>query len=205
MKTEILAASDPQALKRALHVLREGGLIAFPTDTVYGLGADVHNREAVARLYVVKGRAEEKAIPVLAASAQALSTVARPFPAMATRLAERYWPGPLTLVVCRMPDLPPEVTPYDTVAVRVPDHELTLSLLRATGPMAVTSANQTDGPSSLLADDVLATLGGRFELLLDGGASPGGMPSTIVDCTADEPQILRAGPISVDEVIAALV
>jgi L-threonylcarbamoyladenylate synthase len=204
MKTEVLSAADPAALNRAQQVLSDGGLVAFPTDTVYGLGADVLNRTAVAKLFEVKGRSEEKAIPVLAASDGDLVNVAQPLPAMAMRLAERFWPGPLTLVVKRMPDLPLELSPYDTVAVRVPDHDLVLALLRATGPLAVTSANRSDRPSSLSAEEVLATLGGRFDLLLDGGATPGGTPSTVVDCTQGEPQILRAGPISAEMILAVL-
>jgi len=204
MKTEVLPAADPGALKRAQQVLRSGGLVAFPTDTVYGLGAQVLNRKAVARLYAVKGRDEEKAIPVLAASVDAVGKVARPLPATARRLAERFWPGPLTLIVWRMPDLPPEVSPYETVAVRVPDHELALALLRASGPLAVTSANRTGKPSSLSAEDVLSALGGSFELLLDAGPSPGGLPSTIVDCTGDEPRILRPGPISSEDILGVL-
>jgi L-threonylcarbamoyladenylate synthase len=204
MKTEVLSAADPAALNRAQQVLSDGGLVAFPTDTVYGLGADVLNRTAVAKLFEVKGRSEEKAIPVLAASDGDLVNVAQPLPAMAMRLAERFWPGPLTLVVKRMPDLPLELSPYDTVAVRVPDHDLALALLRATGPLAVTSANRSDRPSSLSAEEVLATLGGRFDLLLDGGATPGGTPSTVVDCTQGEPQILRAGPISAEMILAVL-
>ena len=204
MKTEVLLAVDPEALERALQVLRDGGLAAFPTDTIYGLGADVLNRKAVARLYQVKGRTEEKAIPVLAAGSEALQRVAKPLPAMAERLAECFWPGPLTLVVWRVPELPPEVSPFETVAVRVPDHEIALALLEASGPLAVTSANRAGCPSSLSAIDVLATLGGAFNLLLDGGEAPGGVASTVVDCTQDEPYVLRAGPISAEDVIAAL-
>ncbi len=204
MKTEVMSAADPVALDQAQQVLREGGLVAFPTDTVYGLGADVLNSAAVARLYEVKGRSGEKAIPVLAASEGDLVNVAQPLPAIAAQLAERFWPGPLTLVVKRMPDLPAELSPYETVAVRVPDHDLALALLRAAGPLAVTSANRSDGPSSLSAEEVLATLGGRFELLLDGGSTPGGTPSTVVDCTQTDPRILREGPISAESIIAVL-
>jgi tRNA threonylcarbamoyl adenosine modification protein (Sua5/YciO/YrdC/YwlC family) len=204
MRTEVISAADPAALTLAQQVLSDGGLVAFPTDTVYGLGADVLNRAAVSKLYAVKGRSEEKAIPVLAASKGDLAQVAQPLPAMVVRLAERFWPGPLTLVVRRMPDLPPELSPYDTVAVRVPDHDLALALLRTAGPLAVTSANRSGGPSSMSAEEVLATLGGRFDLLLDGGSTPGGTPSTVVDCTQGELRILRAGPISEEDVIAAL-
>ncbi len=204
MKTEVLEISDPKALKRAKQVLRGGGLVAFPTDTVYGLGAAVLNPEAVSRLYHVKGRAEEKAIAVLAAGEKGLKKVAKPLPEMATRLAERFWPGPLTLVVWRKEELPKEVSPYETVAVRVPNHELALALLEACGPLAVTSANRAGKVSPLSAMDVLSTLGGSFDLLLDGGPAPGGVPSTVVDCTQDAPYVLRAGPISAKDIIAAL-
>jgi L-threonylcarbamoyladenylate synthase len=204
MRTDIVAATDPGAVKAARRVLERGGLVAFPTDTVYGLGAAVLNREAVARLYSVKGRAAEKAIPVLAASAEALHTVVQPMPATAAKLAERFWPGPLTLVVARRPELPPDISPYDTVAVRVPGHAVALALLDAAGPLAVTSANRAGGPDSRSAIDVLATLGGAFDLLLDGGKSPGGSPSTVVDCTGEEPRILREGPITAEDIAAAL-
>jgi L-threonylcarbamoyladenylate synthase len=204
MKTVVMPATDPDALMRAQQILREGGLVAFPTDTVYGLGAGVLNQNAVARLYVVKDRAEEKAIPVLAASVEDVGLVAKPLPAMAKRLAERFWPGPLTLVVWRLPDLSPQVSPYETVAVRVPDHDIALALLKAAGPLAVTSANRADGPSSLSAGEVMSALGGTFDLLLDGGSSPGGLPSTIVDCTQDAPRILRSGPIPGEVIKAAL-
>ena len=204
MKTEILDSKDPGALRRARQVLRSGGLVAFPTDTVYGLGCEVLNAEAVSRLYHVKGRPEEKAIPVLASGTKALSQVAKPFPEIARRLAKRFWPGPLTLVVWRLPELPPELSRYETVAVRVPDHELALALLKKVGPLAVTSANRAGKADSVTAIDVLATLGGTFDLLLDGGEAPGGMPSTVVDCTQAEPYVLRAGPTSADDIIAAL-
>jgi L-threonylcarbamoyladenylate synthase len=204
VKTEVLEATDPKALEQAQKVLRRGGLVAFPTDTVYGLGANVLDPEAVSLLYRVKGRGEEKAIPVLAAGIEDLAKVAKPLPEMAARLADRFWPGPLTLVVWRLEELPPEVSPYETVGVRVPDHELALALLEATGPLAVTSANPAGRTSPLSAMDVLATLGGALDLLLDGGEAPGGKPSTVVDCTKDEPYVLRAGPISARDILAAL-
>jgi L-threonylcarbamoyladenylate synthase len=202
--TDVLRVKHPEALQRAQQVLRRGGLIAFPTDTVYGLGAEVLNAEAVSRLFRVKGRTQEKAIPVLAANMEAVLKVAQPLPEMAGRLAERFWPGPLTLVVRRLAELPQQLSVYETVGVRIPDHELTLELLEATGPLAVTSANMAGDPSSLSAADVLAALGGAIDLLLDGGLAPGGMPSTVVDCTQEQPRLLRPGPISAEDIAAAL-
>ena len=204
MKTEVLAADLPQALIKAQEVLRAGGLIAFPTDTVYGLGAEIGNAEAVAQLHRIKGRMESKAIPVLAAHVVDLRQVAKPLPDMVKRLAARFWPGPLTLVVWRSPDLIPEVSPFETVGVRIPDHPLTLALLAQTGPLAVTSANRTGGPDPLSAADVLAELSGAFDLLLDGGLAPGGIASSVVECTQEEPRLLRRGPISIEAVMEAL-
>jgi L-threonylcarbamoyladenylate synthase len=204
LKTEVMPADHPQALIRAQEVLRGGGLIAFPTDTVYGLGVEIGNAQAVAQLKRIKGREEGKAIPVLAAGVDDLRQVAKPLPGMAKRLAERFWPGPLTLVVWRLPELPREVSLFDTVGVRVPDHPITLALLAQTGPLAVTSANRSGGPDPLSAEDVLAVLGGAFDLLLDGGPAPGGMASSVVDCTQEEPQLLRRGPISAEAITKAL-
>jgi L-threonylcarbamoyladenylate synthase len=204
LKTEVMPADHPQALIRAQEVLRDGGLIAFPTDTVYGLGAEIGNAEAVAQLKRIKGREEGKAIPVLAAGVDDLRQVAKPLPGMAKRLAERFWPGPLTLVVWRLPELPREISLFDTVGVRVPDHPIALALLARTGPLAVTSANRSGGPDPLSAEDVLAVLGGAFDLLLDGGPAPGGMASSVVDCTQEEAQLLRRGPISAESITKAL-
>ncbi len=204
MKTEVLAADLPQALIRAQEVLRAGGLVAFPTDTVYGLGAEIGNAEAVAQLNRIKGRMESKAIPVLAAHVVDLRQVTKPLPDMAKLLATRFWPGPLTLVVWRSPDLIPEVSPFETVGVRIPDHPLTLAFLAQTGPLAVTSANRTGSPDPLSAADVLAELNGAFDLLLDGGLAPGGMASSVVDCTQEEPRLLRRGPISNEAIMEAL-
>ena len=199
-----MSADHPQALIRAQEVLRAGGLIAFPTDTVYGLGAEIANAEAVAQLHRIKGRMEAKAIPVLAAHVDDLRQVAKPLPGMAKRLADHFWPGPLTLVVWCLPDLSPEISPFETVCVRIPDHPFTLALLAQTGPLAVTSANRAGGGDPLTAEDVLAALGGAFDLLLEGGPAPGGMASSVVDCTQDEVRLLRRGPISAEAINEAL-
>jgi L-threonylcarbamoyladenylate synthase len=203
VRTQVVRASDPSALHRALDVLRGGGLVAFPTDTVYGLGALAFESAAALRLYQAKEREAEKAIPVLLSGVGDLDAVASAS-AMARRLAEKFWPGPLTLVVVKRPELPSVVAPADTVGVRVPDHPVALHLLRAAGPLAVTSANRSGSPSPRTADEVRAELGGRIELILDGGECPGGRSSTVVDCTRESPLILREGPITLGQIEAAL-
>lgn len=203
MSTVTLPAADPRALEAAISALRQGGLVAFPTDTVYGLGAQAFHRGALQRLYQVKGRGADKAIPVLLPDADAVLQVALRLSAPALRLAERFWPGPLTLVVPRRPDLPDEISPGPTVGVRVPGHPIALALLAEAGPMAVTSANRSGGADSRTAADVLAALPDGVDVLLDGGQTPGGVPSTVVDCTGRLPVILRDGPISGQAILAA--
>jgi L-threonylcarbamoyladenylate synthase len=204
MKTEVLSAADPRALHYAAGLLRHNGLVAFPTDTVYGVGALAFQPEAVQRLYAVKGRPTDKAIAVLVARRDDLLSVAAELTPSARRLAEKFWPGSLTLVVPKHPGLPEAVSALPTVGVRLPDHPLTRKLLELTGPLAVTSANLSHGPNALTAEEVLAQLDGRIELLLDGGRVPGGLPSTVVDCTDPTPKILRQGPVSLADIEAAI-
>lgn len=204
MKTQILDAHSPDSIERALIVLKSGGLVAFPTDTVYGVGSLAFDGKAVESIYLAKDRPIEKAIPVLLGDADDLDQVASEVPMMARRLAIRFWPGPLTLVVPKKLTLPESVSATNTVGVRVPDHPAARALLRAAGPMAVTSANISGQASPSTAEEVLAQLGGRIEVILDGGKTPGGVPSTLVDCTGSEPVILRAGPIAPPEIKAAL-
>jgi L-threonylcarbamoyladenylate synthase len=204
METKILLASSPDALPLALEILKRGGLVAFPTDTVYGVGALAFDGIAVESIYAAKDRPVEKAIPVLIGDPDDLAKVSLDVPEIALKLAARFWPGPLTLVVPKHPDLPEAVSAAPTVGVRVPDHPVARALLRAAGPMAVTSANLSGQPSPVTAQEVFAQLGGRIALILDGGITPGGVPSTVVDCTGVEPQILRAGPIVQDELLSVL-
>lgn len=199
MDTIIVSSQDPEALDRAERLLRQGDLVAFPTDTVYGLGAALFNLQSIDRLYVVKGRDAAKAIAVLVGDENALGQVAGALSGFAARLARRFWPGPLTLVVAAHPALPANLSPLPTVGVRMPDHPVALALLRRTGPLAVTSANRSGEPSATTAEEVYAQLGGRIPLILDGGRCPGGLPSTVVDCTGSEPVILRPGPISLQQ------
>jgi L-threonylcarbamoyladenylate synthase len=203
-QTALIPADEPGAIERALRVLQDGGLVAFPTDTVYGVGAAAFNAQAVGRIYEAKGRSEEKAIPVLLAGLGDLERVAAEVSPDLRRLAAQFWPGPLTLVVAKHADLPIEVSPGPTVGLRVPDHPVALELLAAVGPMAVTSANRSGGPNPATAAQVLSALCGKIELILDGGQTPGGRPSTVVDCTKDPPILLRPGPIPLDAVLDCL-
>lgn len=203
-RTEVLPAADPAALAHALDVLRAGGLVAFPTDTVYGVGALAFDGPAVEGIYIAKQRPNEKAIPVLIGDADDLARVAAHVPPLAAALAARFWPGPLTLVVFKHPGLPDAVSESATVGVRVPDHPVARALLRAAGPMAVTSANLSGQASPSTAEEVLEQLGGRIALILDGGRTPGGVPSTVVDCLGAEPKVLRPGPITEEEIRAVL-
>lgn len=204
MKTERINALSPNAIQRALEVLGAGGVVAFPTDTVYGLGTPAFAPASIERLFEIKGRAQTKAIAVLIADADELAKVAAAVSEAARKLAVHFWPGPLTLVLWRENSLPAALSPNETIGVRVPDHAVAQALLAAAGPMAVTSANLAGGANAHSADEVLAQLGGRIELVLDGGTTPGEAPSTVVDLTGDEPRLLRVGPVSEEDIRKAL-
>jgi L-threonylcarbamoyladenylate synthase len=201
MKTKITPASEIQS---ALQILQIGGIVAFPTDTVYGLGALAFNNEAIESIYTAKDRPIEKAIPILIGDLSDLDQVAEEIPDMALRFAARFWPGPLTCIVPKKQTLPLAVSTTATVAVRIPDHPDARALLRAAGPMAVTSANISGQPSPSTAQEVYKQLNGRIPLILDGAKTKGGIPSTLVDCTGEKPVILREGPISLHELLAAI-
>jgi L-threonylcarbamoyladenylate synthase len=204
VRTLVLSAWAPNSLRRAIDVLRGGGLVAFPTDTVYGLGALAFDDVAVKSIYTAKQRPGEKALPVLVGQTSDLERVASTIPAVARRLSSVFWPGPLTLVVPKNSDLPLSVAPGATVGIREPNHAAALELLREAGPMAVSSANISGLPSPRTAADVLRQLGERVALVLDGGLTPGGIPSTVLDCTQAKPVVLRAGPVTAAQIEAAL-
>ncbi len=203
-RATILPANKISSLILAMELFQQGKLVAFPTDTVYGLGADLYNPRSINQLYEVKGREAAKAIAVLVGNPLALEQVTDRMPIVALRLAKYFWPGPLTLVVPAHPSLPPELSPLPTVGVRMPDHTDALALLNLTGPLAVTSANLSGAPSSVTAQEVFEQIGKHIPLILDGGKTPGGVSSTVVDCTKDEIEILRKGPISQQAIQAAL-
>jgi L-threonylcarbamoyladenylate synthase len=184
--------------------LKAGGLVAFPTDTVYGVGSLAFDGRAVESIYVAKDRPVEKAIPVLIGDSDDMEKVGMDIPDSAHKLASHFWPGPLTILVPKRADLPEAVSATATVGVRVPDHEVARALLRAAGPMAVTSANISGKQSPGTAEEVYEQLAGRIALIIDGGKTRGGVPSTLVDCTTSELKVLREGPISLEDLISAL-
>lgn len=196
MKTEILSADHPVVYHHAVDILKHGGTVVFPTDTVYGLAALPFNEDYVERLYVVKGRNSTRAIALLISEVSELEKVSVSPSELAKKLAVQLWPGPLTLVVPRHPDLPEVLAPLPTVGVRVPDHPVALRLLGITGPLAVTSANRSGRENTNTAQEAFNQLQGHVDLIIDGGRSPGGVPSTVVDCTSIDMKILRPGPIS---------
>ena len=191
---------NPNNRSVAAILLREGGVIAYPTDTVYGLGAVVFNRSAVSTVFVIKGRDRDQGLPILIASESQLREVADEVPDRALKLANTFWPGDLTLVMKRHSRLPSAVTGgADTVAVRLPNHPCPQSLISACGsPITGTSANKHGGMQPTSAEEVQRQIGNRLSLVLDGGASPIGVPSTILDITASPARVIRLGSISVD-------
>lgn len=203
METEILSADHPAAYSHAADILKNGGLVAFPTDTVYGLAALPFEEITVERLSIAKGRNTERAIAVLLGEASEVGLVVGEWSLIARRLAERYWPGPLTIIAPRLSTLPVALAPDAGVGVRIPDHPVALSLLRQTGPLAVTSANLTGRDMTSTAQEVFEQMQGRIHLILDGGPAPNGVPSTVVDCTNTQMKILRTGPIEGHKLQAA--
>jgi L-threonylcarbamoyladenylate synthase len=176
-------------IRRASQILADGGLVVFPTDTVYGIAADPLNEDAVERIFVVKQRPSEKRIALLVAGPDDMDALASSVPAEARSLAEASWPGALTIVLaCSRPEL------GQTIALRWPDHEIPTRIATALGsPLATTSANISSQPSPRTAQDVLAQLPSGYELLIDGGEAPGGVDSTVIDFSAGEPKLLRRG------------
>jgi L-threonylcarbamoyladenylate synthase len=200
MPAEIIHVGNENARCRAVEVLKAGGLAAFPTDTVYGLGAVPWNVEAVARLYEAKRRPSDMPIPLLLSDAGQLDRVATLLPQFKRRsgqLLSRFWPGGLTLVLPRAKTVPDVVSASSTVGLRVPDLPLAREIIRgAGGVLAVTSANISGQPSSITAQEVKEQLGDRIDLILDGGPCRGGIPSSVLDCTVFPPVLLRHGAVS---------
>jgi L-threonylcarbamoyladenylate synthase len=202
VKTQILPATDSQAFAHAVRLLRAGKVIAFPTDTVYGVGANGLNEQAIEQLFIVKDRPQNKAIPYLLAKADDMRMVAREIPPAAQMLAQKFWPGGLTLVIPANDRVPRIlIAEGDTIAVRVPNHPLTRTLIEELrAPLAATSANLSGGANPATAQDVFAQLNRRLPLILDGGATRGNIPSTVVDVTTNPPTVRRVGVIGIEEI-----
>jgi len=188
-------------VEEGIAILKQGGIVAFPTDTVYGLGAWVGNQQAVERVYQVKERPQNIALPLLLAHTSQISEVAEPVPQIAWLLADNFLPGALTLVLPRANSVPDIVTARGmTVAVRIPAHPVPVALVEGLGaPIIGTSANLSGKPSALTAGDVYSQFGDKIDLVIDGGRCPGGRESTIVDVTRETPVVLREGAIALTE------
>jgi L-threonylcarbamoyladenylate synthase len=190
----------------AVRALRGGGIVALPTDTVYGIGVDLRSADGIERLFAAKERPLDRGIVLLLADVAQAASLAE-WPPAAAALADAFWPGGLTLVVPQRPDaaLPPVLTGgAATIGLRVPNHECPRALAEALGPLPVTSANLSGRPEAGDAEAILEMLGDRIELIVDGGPSRGGPASTVVQCTATETRILRPGAIPLDVIAAAL-
>ena len=201
---DLYDCSDPDArsagLDAAAAAIAEGKLVLLPTDTVYGVGADAFTPAAVTGLLAAKNRGRAMPVPVLIAEASTLAGLVLELPPVATRLAEEFWPGGLTLVLEHAPSLAWDLGDAEgTVAVRLPDDELARDLIRRTGPLAVSSANRSGRPAATTAQEADEQLGEHAAVVLDGGPRTSSAASTIVDCTAPTPRVLRVGAISVEQ------
>ena len=187
-------------IARAAAILRDGGLVAFPTDTVYGVAVARSRADRLDALFALKARPVERRIPVLVASLGDVEAAGFLIDDRLQSLADRWWPGPLSVVLA-------PVDGGETVAFRVPDHPVTLALIAAAGPLLATSANVSDEPDTLGADEVLiafATRQDELDAVLDGGPVPGGVPSTVVDLSLSPARILRHGPVSAEQLAAVI-
>jgi L-threonylcarbamoyladenylate synthase len=200
-----VVADDPSGLAEAIDVLRGGGVVAIPTDTVYGIAVSLDTPAGVERLFEVKRRPPEKAVMVLLDGVEQVAGLVEMTPA--ARALTDLWPGGLTLVLPlrRGSPLPQALTAgTPTLGVRVPDHATPRAIARAVGPLPATSANPSGEAEARSAVDVMTTLGDRVDLVVDGGVSPGGVPSTVVDCATEPVRILRPGAIAVAQIAARL-
>jgi tRNA threonylcarbamoyl adenosine modification protein (Sua5/YciO/YrdC/YwlC family) len=200
---DLYDCSDPEArsagLDAAAAAIGRGELVLMPTDTVYGVAADAFTPDAVTRLLAAKNRGRAMPVPVLIGEASTLAGLVVDLPAVAHRLAEEFWPGGLTLVLEHAPSLAWDLGDAEgTVAVRLPDDELTRDLLRRTGPLAVSSANRSGRPAATTAQEAAAQLGEHAAVVLDGGPRADSAASTIVDCTGPVPRVLRVGAVPVE-------
>jgi L-threonylcarbamoyladenylate synthase len=193
-------------VNQAVAILRGGGIVAYPTDTVYGLGADIYNDEAVARVYSIKERPLNQPLPVLISDISQTGMLTGDQGNPAQLLMKRYWPGGLTIIFHKSPEFNSLVLAgRDKIGIRIPDHDITRAMIAKLGrPIAGTSANLHDGPAALTADEVRAQLGGRVDFILDGGTCPGGMESTVIDLTVDPPAIVRRGVIAKEEILTLI-
>ena len=203
MKTELLTEQD---VPRAAEILQKGGLVGIPTETVYGLGANGFDPEAVAHIFQAKGRPQDNPLILHIPEPGWLERCCQDIPAAAWTLAERFWPGPMTMILPRRPLVPDVVTAgLDTVAMRCPDHPVATAIIREAGvPIAAPSANRSGRPSCTCAQDVMEDMDGRIDGIVDGGPCTVGVESTILDLTCTPPRLLRPGGLPLEELEAVL-
>lgn len=204
MQTITLPAENPESISSALSLFRDGEIVAFHTDTVYGLGTDPFQASGIIKLFEAKGRDSNKAIAILIGSLDQAHLVTDHMPEMAIRLCEVFWPGGLTVIVPRKKNLPELISNTDRIGIRMPNHPIALEMLRTFGPLATTSANLSGKPDAVTARDVYDQLNNRVPLILDGGKCQGGVPSTVIDCSGSEPVVLREGPVSSEQIFKIL-
>ncbi len=203
--TKVIPQSDDQSAAEVLAVLRNQGVVALPTDTVYGIAGLVSSSAAIMQLYAIKSRDALKAIPVLISDIWQVSRLSNNFSAAAQLLAQHFWPGALTLILSKQPDLPAELSANETVGIRMPAHEWLRDIMRQCGPLATTSANLSGGANPITAQEVQTQLDGRLELIVDGGTCQGGIPSTVVDCSDEQNlRIVRQGAITAQQISQVL-
>jgi len=205
MDTSLLPADQEISILKAIDLLRGGECVAFPTDTVYGLGADPFNISSIIKLFEAKGREFNKAIAILVGDFDQVKLITSVFSKNAQILVDHFWPGGLTVIVEKRSDIPDLLSPNQTIGIRMPNHPVALRLLKDFGPLATTSANLSGKQNPLSAVNVHLQLNNRIPLILDGGNCPGGIPSTVVDCTGEKIYILRQGAISEDKINAVVV
>lgn len=198
--THILSVDDPDVITKALTTLESDGLIVFPTDTLYGLSGRI-NEISIQKIYRAKQRPEEKAIPVLIGQLDHLDSIVKDIRPQVLTLMKIFWPGALTLILPKRLDLPLSLSPYEGLAVRMPEHPFALKLLRQTGPLAVTSANISSYPNPANIQDVYAQLKSEVSLIIDGGILPQSLASTIVNCLSEQPKLIRKGPVAFEDIL----
>lgn len=198
IETRWLQAEQPQAIEETADLLKQGQVVAYPTDTLYGVGVDAFNPEAIERLYEVKGRSLDKGIPILLADLSDLEKVTEDISAVAQSLIEQFWPGALTLIVPRKSTLPANISPNAGIAVRIPAHDISRAVIRAAGgAVATSSANKSGQPPAQNVAEAFEAMNGLVAAVLDGGPVQFGLASTVLDCMSDPPKLLREGPITV--------
>lgn len=199
-----LLPADDKSLKKAIQLVNDGGVIAFPTDTVYGVGVSAFNPKAIERLYRVKQRDHGKPIPVLIGELSDLEKLTLGISPEVEIIIQHFWPGALTLILPKKPGLPENLSSGKTLGIRQPDLNITLELLKGTGPMAVSSANLSGQTSARKAGEIKSPLAENIDLILDGGETPGGNASTVVHCYQGQLEILRPGPVTLEQLSQVL-